>query len=113
MPACSSRSRSLVSSLNLSMILLIRTGAGLFSLMSAGAEDELFSFFGFPMPVRRALTLSMSALRNAREQTNQISRIPTQPRRNTTRNISDLHYLIEQIGAQTNARSQQLLVKLG
>src|SRR5581483_1700802 len=113
MPACSSNSESLVSRLNLSMILLIRTGVGLFSLISAGADELFFSFFGLPMPVRRALTLSMSALRNTREQMNQMSSRPTQPATNTTRNMSDLHYLIEQIGAQADSRGQQLLVKLG
>src|SRR5580700_6181737 len=65
-------------------------------------------------PISRLLSLSKSEWRNAFEQIHQMTRAQAHTAMALIRNMpSNLHHLVKQVGAQTDAGGQQLLVELG
>src|SRR5882672_5844500 len=72
-------------------------------------------FFVLPVPNKRLFKRSMSECRNAFEQAHQMPIAATQMAMAISmKDIgSDLHYLVKEIGSQTDAGGQQLLVELG
>src|SRR5580698_977273 len=66
------------------------------------------------VPINRLLSLSRSEWRNAFEQIHQMTRMQAQIAMPISKIMpSNLHHLVEQVGAQPDAGGQQLFVELG
>src|SRR5580698_9791154 len=114
MPACSSNSCSLLCSWKRRRNLVAsRTFFSSVWMSEPPGAAAFAAAFGLLVPIKRLFSLSRSECRNALEQIHQMTRAHAHTAMEISRKvISNLHHLVEQIGAQADPRRQQFFVEL-